>query len=65
MRLFFGMILGAALTVAAAYVSDTATKSPGSGIDTRPMVNWDVVGQNVGALTAAIKSGWAKLTTKD
>jgi len=63
MRLFFGMILGAALTIAVAYVSDTATKSPGA--DTKPMVNWEVVGQNVSALTAAIKSGWAKLTVKD
>ena len=65
MRLFLGMILGVALTIAVAYVSDTATKSPGSGIDTRPMVNWDVVGQNVSALTAAIKSGWTKLTAKE
>ncbi len=58
MRLLFGMILGAALTVGAAYVSDTAKSGP----DARPMVNWKVVGENVDALTAMIKQGWAKLT---
>ena len=30
--------------------------------DARPMVNWDVVGKNVEALTVMIKQGWAKLT---
>ena len=58
MRLLFGMILGAALTVGIAYVSDTAK----TGADARPMVNWDVVGKNVDALTVMIKQGWAKLT---
>ena len=58
MRLLFGMILGAALTVGAAYVADTAKSGP----DARPMVNWDVVGKNVDALTVMIKQGWAKLT---
>ena len=58
MRLLFGMILGAALTVGIAYVSDTAKSGP----DARPMVNWKVVGENVDALTVMIKQGWAKLT---
>ena len=58
MRLLFGMILGAALTVGIAYVSDTAK----TGADARPMVNWDVVGKNVDTLTVMIKQGWAKLT---
>ncbi len=62
MRLLLGMILGAALTVGAAYVSDTATKSTGSGIESRPMVNWDVVGKNFDSVTAMIKQGWNKLT---
>jgi hypothetical protein len=61
MRLILGMILGAILTVAAAYVSDTASRS-GSGAEQRPMVNWDVVGRNVDSVTTAIKQGWAKLT---
>jgi hypothetical protein len=58
MRLLFGMILGFALTVGGAYISDTAK----SGADARPMVNWDVVGKNVEAVTVMIKQGWAKLT---
>ena len=58
MRLLFGMILGFALTVGGAYVSDSAK----SGADARPMVNWDVVGKNVDSLTVMIKQGWAKLT---
>ena len=58
MRLLFGMILGAALTVGVAYVSDTAKSGP----EARPMVNWDVVGKNVEAVTVMIKQGWAKLT---
>ena len=58
MRLLFGMILGAALTVGAAYISDTTNSGP----DARPMVNWDVVGKNVDTLTVMIKQGWARLT---
>jgi hypothetical protein len=58
MRLLFGMILGAALTVGAAYISDTAKSGP----EVRPMVNWDVVGKNVETLTVMIKQGWARLT---
>ena len=59
MRLLFGMILGAALTVGIAYISDTAKSGP----DARPMVNWDVVGKNVDALAVMIKQSWAKLTS--
>jgi hypothetical protein len=58
MRLLFGIILGVALTVGGAYVSDTSKSGP----DARPMVNWDVVGKNFDALTIMVKQGWAKLT---
>jgi ABC-type antimicrobial peptide transport system permease subunit len=57
MRLIFGMILGAALTVGAAYVSDTAQKSA-----TDRMVNWEVVSKNTDSVVTMIKQGWAKLT---
>ena len=57
MRLLFGIILGAALTVGAAYVSDTAQKS-----DAERMVNWPVVAKNFDAVTTMVKQGWAKLT---
>ena len=60
MRLLLGMILGAALTIGGAYVSDTASKS-GSSTDSRPMVNWDVVGKNFDSVSAMIKQGWNKL----
>src|SRR3954462_9720728 len=43
MRLILGMILGTALTVGGAYISDaTISRSP----EARPMVNWDVVSKN-------------------
>jgi hypothetical protein len=57
MRLIFGMILGAALTVGGAYVADTAKP----GTDGR-MVNWDVVAKNTDSVVTMIKQGWAKLT---
>ena len=58
MRLIFGMILGAALTIGGAYIADTAKSGP----DARPMVNWKVVGENTDAFMTMIKQGWAKLT---
>jgi hypothetical protein len=60
MRLLLGIILGVALTVGGAYISDTSSKA---GPDARPMVNWDVVSKNVDALTVIIKQSWAKLTS--
>lgn len=57
MRLIFGIILGAALTVGTAYVSDSTAKS-----EAERMVNWQVVGKNVDTLTTMVKQGWAKLT---
>jgi hypothetical protein len=59
MRLILGMILGVALTVGGAYVSDTATKG---GAEAQRMVNWDVVGRNADTVVTMIKQGWAKLT---
>ena len=58
MRLIFGMILGAALTVGSAYIADTGKSGP----DARPMVNWDVVAKNTDTMMTMIKQGWAKLT---
>ncbi len=63
MRLLLGMILGAALTIGGAYVSDTASKpAAGSGVEARPMVNWDVVGRNFDSVSGMVKDGWNKLT---
>jgi hypothetical protein len=58
MRLLFGMILGALLTVAAAYIAD-ARSDPLQG--TR-MVNWNVVGERVSELTVDLRKLWADFT---
>jgi len=64
MRIFLGMILGALLTVAAAYVHDSfagggavASGTTGSGHTTagQAMVNWDVVGRNWKDLRSSVR----------
>ena len=57
MRLIFGIILGALLTVGGAYVVDTS-----SGAEAKPMVNWDVVSKNVETLGTKVRQGWNRLT---
>ncbi len=54
MRLFVGIILGALLTIGGTYVAD---RSAGA----RPMVNWDVVSQNVDGVTALARDTWKKI----
>jgi hypothetical protein len=56
MRLIFGIVLGALLTVGGAYVVDSS-----SAADAK-MVNWDVVSKNVETLGTKVKQGWARLT---
>jgi len=58
MRMFFGMILGCALTVGGAYVADSMATGP----EARPMVNWDVVAKNVDSVVALARDGWKKIT---
>jgi len=58
MRLIFGMILGSALTIGAAYVADSADRGSTTA---RPMVNWDVVAKKVDTLTELVRSGWKKI----
>jgi hypothetical protein len=55
MRLILGIILGAAITIGGAYLSDTSSTSP-------KMVNWDVVAKNFDSVTSMVKQGWTKLT---
>jgi len=57
MRLLLGMIIGAGLTVGAAYVADTT-----AGADAKPMVNWDVVAKNVDHVTTLARAGWKRIT---
>jgi hypothetical protein len=59
MRIFLGMILGAILTIAAAYSSDVLTgrigNSAAAAVDDRPMVNWEVVGRNWHDFEASVR----------
>ena len=59
MRMFLGIIIGGLLTVGGTYVADSiSSKDPAA----KPMVNWEVVGKNVEALTALARETWKKLT---
>lgn len=71
MRVFFGMVLGALLVVSAAFVADTwnvgpptTTGSATAGEVHRPMVNWDVVGENLRILRDRMQAGWNQLSHK-
>ena len=69
MRVLFGMILGALLTVGAAFVYDNwATGSPTSGTATSAaqhrMVNWDVVNQNWRIVRDRAHEAWITLSHK-
>ena len=71
MRVLFGIILGVALTVSVAFISDTWTSGPatttGSGSATashRQMVNWDVVGDNMRIAQERARAAWLKLSHK-
>jgi hypothetical protein len=58
MRFLLGMIVGALITVGAAYIGDSRT-DPLQG--TR-MVNWTVVGERVDELTAGLQKVWGGFT---
>jgi hypothetical protein len=70
MRLLFGIMLGALLTIGGAYVSDTMTAGEAavanpdrpSAAVARTMVNWDVVGENWRSLRIRVSEGWNRLT---
>jgi hypothetical protein len=72
MRIFFGIILGVALTIGVAFMSDTLASDPpattGSGstvtLDHRQMVNWDVVGDKVRVARERIHATWSRLSKK-
>ena len=57
MRLFFGIIIGIALTIEGAYVADSMT-----GAGAARMVNWDVVGEKTSDLTADLRRLWGDFT---
>ena len=57
MRVLLGMIIGAALTIGGAYISDTWPTGPAasSTIEHRSMVNWDVVSDNFAVVRDAYR----------
>jgi len=71
MRVLFGMILGAALTLGVAFISDnwtpgpaTTTGSASATLEHRPMVNWDVIGHNFRAARERAHEAWSRLSQK-
>jgi len=65
MRLLLGMVLGALLTVGAAYLYDShhaalAMNAPASP-QQRPLVNWDVVAVKWDHLTKRARTEWNRL----
>ncbi len=68
MRVLFGIILGVALTVSVAFISDTwstgAAVTTGSGaavVEHRNMVNWDVVSDNTRIARERLHAAWDRL----
>ncbi len=67
MRFILGMIIGSLLTIAVAYFADSRAKDNAAAVAAggeteRPMVNWDVVGKKVDALTADAQVMWNDFT---
>lgn len=62
MRTFFGMILGAALTVALIYAYDSTTTNNFSNTSARTIVNWDVASADWQTIKNRTRASWAKLT---
>lgn len=71
MRVLFGIVLGVALTICVAFISDSWATGPstttGSGstvVEHRQMVNWDVVGENMRIASERIRATWTRISQK-
>jgi hypothetical protein len=62
LRLFFGIIIGIALTVGAARIADAFAPAPGADGAAKTMVNWDVVDRNLHGIGSWLQEGWTHLT---
>jgi hypothetical protein len=64
MRLLFGIILGIALTVGAAFMHDNNVPpdAPSSTTAERQIVNWDILGGVVQEQVAGLRRLWARVT---
>lgn len=58
MRFLLGVLVGVLLTVIAVYALDLGT----DGEAQKNIVNWDVVGEKLGVLTAQAREVWADFT---
>jgi hypothetical protein len=69
MRIILGIIIGIALTIACAYLSDSlATGSLVTGPATtnaerKPVVNWDVVDSDWHVFTGRVRHVWTRLVS--
>ncbi|MEA2934057.1 MAG: hypothetical protein QOD74_703 [Variibacter sp.] len=61
MRFIFGIIVGAALTVGAAYVHDSALADT-TDARSQHYVNWPAVNDGWQHLSARVRSGWENLS---
>ena len=68
MRLILGMVLGAVLLMAGAYYHDsmsTSTIAAGpNASEHRPMVNWDVVGEQMRVGRARLHEAWNTISQR-
>jgi hypothetical protein len=66
MRLLFGVVLGAALTIGAAYVHDTryAPSYPALPGMTRTLVNWDVAAELADYATRRLRLEFERLIAR-
>jgi hypothetical protein len=69
MRFLLGIIVGVTLTIGVAYLSDASTSGPSNaaaqtGVEQRPMVNWDVVSRNWQSLSLGLSNTWNKLASR-
>jgi hypothetical protein len=69
MRLIFGMILGALITVGAAYVhvnwtSPAPTDARATVAGNHKMVNWDVVSNSMRGVRKRARDAWNSLSQK-
>ncbi|MEX0589748.1 MAG: hypothetical protein WD207_01545 [Xanthobacteraceae bacterium] len=64
MRLLFGIILGASLTIGAAYIHDTMYAAPSPTLPgvTRTLVNWDVASEVADKFTRFVRQQFERLT---
>jgi hypothetical protein len=65
MRVLIGILLGVAFTVGGAYLYDSHYAVAASNTTSlqRPMVNWDVVGNNWNRLTERARAEWSRLAS--